>query len=58
MTKRRDDDVSIEQKIASRRARILGELVKATLAELSPDPEHRAAAQAAFQAALNEDPGQ
>ena len=50
-------DVSIEQKIAARRARMLRELVKVTLAELSPDEAHRATAAAAFKHALDEEPG-
>jgi hypothetical protein len=52
MTSRKNDDT--EQAIAGRRARMLRELVKATLAQLSPDPAFRAAADAAFDAALSE----
>jgi hypothetical protein len=54
MTNRKNEDVSIE--IAARRARLLAELVKVTFAELSPDEAYRAAALAAFDAALNEEP--
>jgi hypothetical protein len=55
MTNRKNDE--IDRAIAARQARVLAELAKVTLAELSPDPAFRAAAQATFRAALNE-PGQ
>jgi hypothetical protein len=45
---------SIDQKLAARQARMLVELRKATLAQLSPDPEFRARADAVFQAVLDE----
>jgi hypothetical protein len=43
-----------KQVIVSRRDRLLRELTRATLAELSPNEEHRAAAARRFQAVLNE----
>jgi hypothetical protein len=52
---RKNDE--IERALTARQARVLAELVRATLAELSLDPEHRAAAAAAWKAVLNE-PGQ
>jgi hypothetical protein len=54
MSKRKVDVLTVEEKLAARRARMLRELVKATLAQLSPDPEFRARADAAFDAAMNE----
>jgi hypothetical protein len=51
------NDTTADQAIAAKQARILRELVKVTLSELSPDPEHRARAAAAFEAALNEEMG-
>jgi hypothetical protein len=51
MTKRKTDE--IDRALGARRALMLAELRKATLAELSPNEEHRAAAARRFQAALD-----
>jgi hypothetical protein len=47
-----------DKAIAARRRRLLAELVRVTLSELSPDPEHRAAAARRFEVALDEEPSQ
>jgi hypothetical protein len=57
MTRKQKNDVPTgNPTIAARRAKVLAELRKVTLAELHPDPEYRAAAEEAFHAALNEKP--
>jgi hypothetical protein len=57
MTKRKKDDTLIDQAIVARQARMIELLLKVTLAQLNPDPEFRAAASAAFDAAVIEEPG-
>jgi hypothetical protein len=52
-----DCENDIEREIAARRARTIRLLRKWALAQLSPDEEYRIAADAAFQAALDEKPG-
>lgn len=56
--KQNDRSTTDDHALAARRARMLVELTKATLAQLHPDDAVGAAADAAFDRALNRDAGQ